>query len=228
MAVFTRYAIYYTPDTGSPLAEFGANWLGWESASGQLRAQTQIEDIDITAITETPRKYGFHGTIKPPFRLADGTDATELHQALAELCDAAAPVHLDGLELAAMGRFLALVPVGETKTLAELAATVVQRLDRFRAPATAQELAKRRAMHLSPAQEANLVAWGYPFVLDQFRFHMTLTGRLDQETRTKTRAALQNRISVLDLKPYSIASLTLLGEDSAGMFHHIARCALRR
>lgn len=225
--MFTRYAIYYTPEKGSPLAEFGADWLGWDSAFGQPRAQAQVEGIDIAAITKTPRNYGFHGTVKPPFRLAEGADAGDLGRALDDICDGAAPITLDGLDLAQMGGFLALVPVGDTMALSGLAATVVKRLDRFRAPANAAELAKRRAAHLSPAQEAHLVAWGYPYVLDQFRFHMTLTGRVDQETRSKAHAALQKRISLLNLVPYSIASLTLLGEDSSGMFHQIARHALR-
>lgn len=225
--MFTRYAIYYTPEIGTPLAEFGANWLGWDTASGQPRALEQIDGIDIASITDTPRKYGFHGTIKPPFCLAEGTDAEDLDRALADICDGAAPVTLDGMDLAQMGRFLALVPIGETKALAKLAATVVQQLDRFRAPANEAELAKRRAAHLTSAQEANLVAWGYPYVLDQFRFHMTLTGRLDQDVRIKALAALEMRLSSLTLAPYRMASLTLLGADSAGMFHQIARYALR-
>ena len=221
--MFTRYAIYYTPDARTPLAEFGADWLGWDSASGQDRPHGSD---DIAAMTQTPRKYGFHGTIKPPFRLAEGASADALAQALADLCAQAAPVTLDGLTLARLGRFLALVPTGDAAALAALAATAVQHLDLFRAPATAAELAKRRASRLSPAQEANLQAWGYPYVLDQFRFHMTLTGPLDATARAHAFAALQAPLSKLDLRPHHITGLTLLGEDEEGRFHQIRRYSL--
>lgn len=225
--MFTRYAIYYTPDVGTALAEFGTDWLGWDSASGESRAHGEFGNGGIAEATKTPRKYGFHGTIKPPFRLAEGCTAEELAKALATLCAQSAPVVLEGMALARLGRFLALVPVGDVGSLAALAANAVQELDRFRAPATEAELAKRRKSRLSPAQDANLIAWGYPYVLDQFRFHMTLTGALDDTARANVHATLQKPLSNLDLTPYTMTGLTLLGEDSSGKFHQIQRFSLK-
>lgn len=224
--MFSRYAIYYTPDAATPLASFGASWLGWDSASGARCAHPQVADLDIAEITETPRKYGFHGTLKPPFRLADGTTADELQSALATLCATAAPVTLDGLQLARLGRFLALVPRGDTGALAALAARLVQELDAFRAPATDAELARRRSAGLTPAQDAHLMKWGYPYVMDAFRFHMTLTGKLDKPTAAQTEHALVPLLDPLDLTPYRIGAVTLLGEDQNGMFHQLRRFAL--
>lgn len=224
--MFHRYAVYYTPEPGTPLAEFGADWLGWDSAKGAARTHPVMDGLDMAQITATPRKYGFHGTIKPPFRLADGMTAEALADALATLCADAAPVTLDGLHLARLGRFLALVPTGDASALAGLAARAVKELDIFRAPATDAELAKRRAARLSPAQDAHLVQWGYPYVLDEFRFHLTLSGRLDPDLATATEAALETPMSQLTLAPYRMTGLTLLGEDAAGMFHQIHRYAL--
>lgn len=224
--MFTRYAVYYTPDAGTPLAEFGASWLGWDSAAGRARAHPVAGDVDVQAVTATPRKYGFHGTIKPPFRLADGQSAEGLGDALAALCADAAPVTLEGLKLARLGRFLALVPVGDADALAALAARTVKQLDSFRAPPTDAELAKRRGARLTPAQDAHLVRWGYPYVLDQFRFHLTLTGPLDKATATAVEAALAEPVAALALTPYRMTGLTLLGEDAHGMFHQIHRYTL--
>jgi len=224
--MFTRYAVYYTPAPDSDLAAFGAAWLGWDSATGHSEPQPDLHDLDVAAITDTPRKYGFHGTIKPPFRLAEGQTPEALDTALATLCADAAPVALDGLRLARLGRFLALVPEGETAALAALAARAVKELDGFRAPATEAELAKRRAAGLSQAQDALLVRWGYPYVLEEFRFHLTLTGRLDPDTATQTEAALDPMLAPLSLRPYTINGLTLLGEDAAGRFHQINRYPL--
>ncbi|WP_261385884.1 DUF1045 domain-containing protein [Tateyamaria omphalii] len=224
--MFKRYAVYYTPEAGTPLATFGAAWLGWDSATGRAMSHPDVTDLDISGITDTPRKYGFHGTIKPPFRLAQGQSAQTLQDALAALCANAAPVTLDGLDLARLGRFLALVPQGDARALADLAAHTVQELDRFRAPLTEAELNKRRAARLTPAQDAHLVRWGYPYVLDQFRFHLTLSGKLDKQTLERAEKALAPLLSQLDLAPYPITGLTLLGEDEAGMFHQIQHYAL--
>ena len=107
-----------------------------------------------------------------------------------------------------------------------LAARVVQDLAPFRAPATEAELAKRRAARLTPAQDAHLVRWGYPYVLDQFRFHLTLSGKLDPDTAAQAEAAVAPMLDEIDLAPYQITGLTLLGEDADGMFHQIQRYTL--
>ncbi len=224
--MFTRYAIYYTPASGTPLAQFGAEWLGWDSAEGCRVDQPMIDGLDVPTITATPRKYGFHGTLKPPFRLVDGMDADALGEAVAAIASKTAPIMLDGLHLSRLGRFLALTPVGDVDALAAFAARLVKELDGFRAPLTEAELSKRRANGLNPAQEANLVNWGYPYVLDQFRFHLTLTGRLDAQTAEAATEAISERIAALPLAPYSMDGVAILGEDAEGMFHQIHRYAL--
>lgn len=223
--MFTRYAIYDTPAPGTPLAEFGAAWLGWDSAVGAGVAHPDV-GLDVEAVTRTPRKYGFHGTLKPPFRLADGCTPQALEQAIAQLCADLPSVEIEALRLARLGRFLALVPEGDTAALGAFAARIVQDLDRFRAPPTEAELARRRAAHLTPAQEAHLRDWGYPFVLDAFRFHMTLSGQVDPETAASTQAALAPLLSTIAMAPYKIKDITLLGEDADGMFHQIRRFSL--
>ena len=224
--MFTRYAIYHTPAPGTPLDSFGAHWLGWDSAQGAARPHPDMGGLDLAEVTAKPRKYGFHGTIKPPFHLAEGTTAQGLSDAVAAFCAGAAPVTLDGVELARLGRFLALVPDGDASALAGLAARAVQELDPFRAPASATELDKRRASRLSAAQEAHLRRWGYPYVLDQFRFHMTLTGPLEDHKAAEVETALADPLTALDLAPYHIDGLTLMGEDAAGKFHQIHRYGL--
>jgi len=221
---FSRYAVYYTPAPGSAFHGFGASLLGWDPDAARRAAQLDLPGIDIDTITETPRKYGFHATIKPPFRLAPGTDAAGLSDALGELAGRHAPVTVPGLALAGLGRFLALVPVGDTAALSALAARAVTELDRFRAPAPEAELARRRAARLTRVQEDNLTKWGYPYVLDEFRFHMTLSGRLDDPAPVLE--ALRPHVQALNLSPFTLDALTLMGEDASGMFHTISRVAL--
>lgn len=224
---YRRFAIYYAPDPGA-FADFGAAWLGWDAARGAEVAHPDVPGLPrgIAEITETPRKYGFHGTIKPPFRLADGTDAEGLHRAADALCARLAPVTLPGLGLHRLGGFLALTPLGDIGALGRLAGAVVTGLDRFRAPPTVAEIARRRPERLTARQRANLEAWGYPWVLDEFRFHMTLTGDLPGDGAAAVATALAPLITPLLPAPFRVDSLCLSGEAECGRFHLIHRYPL--
>ena len=222
---FKRFAIYYTPPQGD-FASFGAAWLGWDLVSGQSVAHPAIQDLDLAEITETPRKYGFHATMKPPFRLAVGATAETLITETVKICRGLAPVTLDGLKLHQIGRFLAFVPLGNERALNALAESVVRAFDTFRAPATEAELARRRKARLSPAQEANLTTWGYPYVMDEFHFHMTLTGRLNKELLAPVTQALTDLSTSVLPQPFCVDSLTLVGEQEDGQFAEIQRFAL--
>lgn len=225
---FQRYAIYYTAPPGA-LADFGAAWLGWDIATGLPIQHPIIQGLseDIAALTETPRKYGFHGTIKPPFRLAEGTTPHELSRATERLCKHAAPVTLDGLELTQLGRFLALTPTGDAFALAQLAAQMVKELDHYRAAPTEAELTKRRQANLSDRQEANLTAWGYPYVMEEFKFHLTLTGKLNKSRASTVFNALKPALVNTLPKPFRIEHLTLAGEGRDGRFYQIQQFPLR-
>ncbi|MBW4707198.1 DUF1045 domain-containing protein [Roseobacter sp. YSTF-M11] len=217
---FARYGIYYTPAPGA-FADAGAAWLGWDVARGQ--AVGAPDD----AITRRPRKYGFHGTIKPPFRLVPGTGEGALASELAQLCHRLEPVVLDGLTLSKIGSFLALTPVGDVRALATMAAEVVRGLDAFRAPPDPAELEKRRQSNLSPLQEKYLKDWGYPYVMDAFRFHMTLSGPLPAARRDAVLAQATKHFLDIPPRPFVIDSLTLVGEDEDGKFREISRYTLQ-
>jgi putative phosphonate metabolism protein len=224
---YHRYAIYVTPRPG-PLAGFGAAWLGWDAASGAPCPHPALPGLPrpVAEITAAPRRYGFHGTLKPPFRLAAGCEAGALAAALAAFCAGTGAVSLAGLDLARIGRVLALCPVGGTDALDALAAAVVARFDPFRAPPDAAELDRRRAQRLTTRQEAMLQRWGYPHVMEEFRFHMTLTGPLPPAELAAVEAALAPVLAPLLPAPFPIDALTLLGEDREGRFHQIARLPL--
>ncbi len=227
MTKFARVALYMMPPEG-PLAEFGAQWLGWDIARGVLVAHGDVlrglaGDAALAEITGTPRKYGFHGTIKPPFRLAKGRSLSELEDKIEVLCTQIPPVTLDGLAATSLGGFVALTPVGNTGALAEMAAQFVTGLDMFRAPATTGEIARRRKVGLSAAQDALLLKWGYPYVLSEFRFHLTLSGRLPAEQAETLCAAVQNHLDGVITAPQTINDICLVGEAEDGQFHLIHR-----
>lgn len=178
-----RFALYAAPHAKDPLHAFAAQWLGWDPETGAKLAAAPAAGLSaarIAELTAEPRQYGFHGTLKPPFFLAADTDEGQLIMALERFAAARRPLRLP-LRMAALGTFLALRPAAPSPELDALAADCVRDFDRFRAPASEQELARRRAAGLSERQEQYLQQWGYPYVLDEFRMHFTLTGRIRDE-----------------------------------------------
>ena len=219
---FRRYAIYHLPDEPE-LAAFGAQWLGHDVATGG--SATHLAKGAGAALVQTPRKYGFHGTLKPPFGLAGGHGPDDLIAAVSDLAARLKAVEVEGLRLARLGRFFALVPVGDAQGIAALAEAYVTQLDRFRALPSDAELKKRRAKGLTARQEALLQAWGYPYVLDEFRFHLTLTGALSEEEARLAETLLSQYLPEMP-RPFRLGSISLLGEQGDGRFVQIQRFSL--
>lgn len=217
-----RFAIYFAPRDGA-FADAAASWLGWDLARGCAVVQPEVPGL--AGLTAAPRKYGFHGTIKPPFRLVDGVSAEDLTQAVAELAQHLPPVQLPGLKMVLLEGFLALVPRHDP-ALEALAAKVVQALDRFRAPLTEAEIGRRRPDSLTPRQRALLADYGYPYVMEEFQFHLTLSGRLDTSEAADLQAAAQRHFAGLIPQPFLLQDLCLCGEDCEGRFHLLHRYAL--
>lgn len=208
-----RYAIYYAPERETPLWRFGTSWLGRDPETGEsLVARFGLSEELHARVIDTPARYGFHGTLKPPFRLAIDASVSDLHDALEEFVATRQPIVLPQLHLGELGGFLALLPEGKSAALAGLAADCVTTLDRFRAPLTDAEIARRNPDGLEPGQRANLERWGYPYVLDAFRFHMTLTGRLAQDELSRIRPVLDRALAELIRAPVQVSSVALFHE----------------
>ncbi len=222
MTSYNRYAVYYLPDEPE-LSAFGASWLGWDVETGNPVDHLPIPGIE--AFTDTPRKYGFHGTLKPPFRLAEGCSFEELFSAVQGLAASRPSVSVDAMQIASLGKFLAIIPKGEQASLAELAFSCVRELDMFRAPPSPSELERRRAKGLTKAQDALLMQWGYPYVDTEFRFHLTLSGSLSPEDLDRAHAAASRQLPDLS-KPFDFKSISLVGELPDGRFELIRRFPL--
>ena len=223
MMQMQRYAVYYAPRDGE-FSAAAAAWLGWDAVAGRAVAQPDVPGI--VTLTADPRKYGFHGTLKPPFRLAEGVRVEDLTEAVAALAGRLSPVEMPGLHLADLDGFLALIPVGDTGALLDLAAKVVVDLDPLRAPLTAAEIARRRPDSLTPRQRDLLASYGYPYVLEEFQFHLTLTGRLQDPEAAALRAAATRHFDGLLPQPFRLEDLCLFGEDQDGRFHLLHRYPL--
>ncbi len=218
-----RYAIYAAPGVGSAdpvgalLRQRAEQWLGRSVSPNPVTPGTPLgwTRAAVDAMTASARRYGFHATLKPPFRLADDRTPEELDAAVARFAAGSAAAVIPRLTLARLGGFFALVPGVRAPGLHALADEVVRAFDDFRAPATEAELARRQAS-LTPRQRELLSVWGYPYVLDEFRFHLTLTDRIPQEQRPEVERVLSDWFAPLLAADVPLDALAVFTEAEPG------------
>lgn len=217
-----RAALYYAPPAGHPLSRRAAMWLGRDAWSGESLPRGPIDGFApeiLDELTAAPRRYGFHATLKPPFRIAEGRNLDGLRLHLGAFARERQPVLIPALQLERIGSFFAMTPAIDTAELQALAADVVRGFDAFRAPPTPEEVARRRPERLTPRQRDHLAVWGYPYVFDEFRFHMTLTGPVPEEHREPVETVLRARFADLIGQPLVVDALCLFVEpDPPGDF----------
>ncbi|WP_210103922.1 DUF1045 domain-containing protein [Neorhizobium galegae] len=224
-----RYAVYFTPPQDDPLTRAAVAWLGRDAFAGP--AMTPPSDAgmalsDWEALTADPRRYGFHATLKAPFTLAEGCSPADLEAAFERFCAQAAPVVIPKLVLAQLGPFFALVPeIGSSESVDNLCAAVVEAFEPFRAALSPEDIARRRPERLTERQRAHLDRWGYPYVFDEFRFHMTLTGPVAEADQPRMRDLLTERFSAFTDRPLPVSHLGLSVEPERGAAFAIARLA---
>jgi putative phosphonate metabolism protein len=213
-----RYAIYYAPAPASRLDRFGAQLLGYDAFSGEEVAFPHgiLQQVpDWCALTGDPRRYGFHATLKAPLALASGRSEAEFLSACAAFAATPRAVPVMKPVVGSISGFIAVIPAEPSAELIRLAADCVREFDAFRAPLTAADRARRNPSQLTLRQREYLDRWGYPYVMEEFRFHITLTGRLAAERHEAVLAVLRERFAAIDLKTIAIDRIAVFREDHA-------------
>lgn len=199
-----RVALYWAPAAEDPLHRLGSAWLGRDAARGVVLVQPLPLLAEVTA---DPRGYGLHATLKPPFRPARGYRA--VRDAAAELARDIAAFDLPPLAVHDLDGFLALRETGPCPALQACADACVEGLDAHRAPTTEAEYARRRPERLTPRQRTHLDRWGYPYVFEEWRFHVTLTRRLSAEEKAVLMPAVTSFLGDAPGQRRRVAALSL-------------------
>lgn len=209
-----RLALYWAPPVEDPLHRLGSAWLGRDAETGAPLPQPVLPELDLAEVTADPRLYGLHATLKPPFRLqVSWVEAVAAAEALAARI---APFDLPPLAVENLDGFLALREAEPCPALQALADACVEAMEPCRAPLGEAELARRRRARLSPRQEALLQSHGYPYVLEEWRFHMTLSRRLSAEEMAVLRPAATDFLGEAPGQRRRVAALTLFTQAKAG------------
>ncbi len=214
-----RYAIYYAAPPDSPLERFGTTWLGRHHRTGETLEQPAVPGIEperLRELTTSPRRYGFHGTLKAPFRLGAERTAADLHAAASAFAATRTAFTLPPLVIADLKGFLAFVPAEPAAALDDLAAACVRDFEPFRAVLTSDEIARRPLHRLSQRQRRQLETFGYPYVFRDFAFHMTLTERLADTDKAILLPHLRTLGRRLETEPFTVDAIAIYEEPTPG------------
>lgn len=225
-----RYAIYLAPPPTSELWRFGSRVLGRDAASGEALHGYAPEGLDPETwrrFAEEPRRYGFHATLKAPFRLRPGASLADLEDGIAEFAAGVEPFDLGELAVSTMllggeRGFVALRPVGESEALRLLENRAVRELDALRAPMGEDERRRRAPERLTPRQRRYLDLWGYPYALDEFRPHFTLSAAVENAPNLAERIA-RDFARLAGSPRFAVDALALFAQDSPGGDFRVAR-----
>ncbi|WP_420965370.1 DUF1045 domain-containing protein [Bradyrhizobium sp. B120] len=213
-----RYAIYYTPAPEHPLTVTARAWLGRDAfTGGSPTASAGLADTGTNsarrALTTAASCYGFHATLKAPFRLKEGCSVEKLERALRAFVTDWPSCPIGSLKVDMLGGFFALAPVSPIPTLHGFASCIVEEFDRFRAPLSPGEFQRRLCGPLDDIETTHLVRWGYPYVFDRFRFHMPLTDRVPVESQADVKKELNAVFGQLLSEDYSVDTLSLFVQE---------------
>jgi putative phosphonate metabolism protein len=213
-----RYAIYFAPASASPLWLRAATWLGRdaEDPSVELAPPPGIDRASLHAQTQSARRYGFHATLKAPMILNAGTTFEELDAALSAYAETHAQVGVGPVEIRSLDGFLAIVPKDQPQALTDFTADVVTHFEPFRQPLAAGDRDSRAAKGLSRRQIELLDQYGYPYVMEEFRFHMTLTDRLPEIQRQTMMDVAQSWFAPALIDQLMLDRLSLFAEPEKG------------
>lgn len=223
-----RYALFFTPPRGAQLLDLAHGWIGRDAFTGQatrVRQAAQLLPDEILDISSFPRLYGFHATLKAPFRLREGQSVDALRGAVDQWARITSPAKIDALQLNRLGAHFALMAQTPSVAVNALAASCVRHFEPFRAALTDAEIERRDPARLTDQQRAYLLAYGYPYVFDAFRFHMTLTRAVRDEEADAIDAALQHHFAPVLGLPLAIDGVGLFCQPESGADFTIAHYA---
>ena len=228
---YERYAIYWLPRPSTPLAGFARSWLGGDPEAGEAWGARESYSLDADLVeraTASPRRYGCHATIKAPFRLQGGASEAELSAALGRFCARRRRARSGRLRLQRLWRYLALTLAEGSAEIDWLVDECVTHFDRFRAPLSEADRA-RRPRDLPPLARQNLEQFGYSDIFSRFLFHITLAGPLEAAELAQVEAALAPAVEPCTREPFSIEDLCLCGDPGqGGLFKVLSRHPLVR
>lgn len=226
----SRLAIYFAPEPDSLWWQAGSAWLGRDAWTGRLMPPPSFPYLDsalLSAMTATPRRYGFHATLAPPWYLKQEITRNDFLRRAQDFASTQQHIALPQPKIVRLRGFLALAFDASAPDAQSLAQRTLEYFQPVRMPMTREEL-ESRGESLPERHRDLLTRWGYAYAEDQFRLHFTLSDRLSK-IDTESAARLEEWAQTwfagpLRRTPLVLDALTIFEEsEPGGFFTAIAR-----
>ncbi|MEM7621220.1 MAG: DUF1045 domain-containing protein [Pseudomonadota bacterium] len=221
---YERYALYYLPSENSVLADLGRDWFGYDIyCQGLLKRPNTfgLSSVFLDRITELVKRYSLHATLKAPFYLNDGYTLDMLKDRLKRFCQNRYSFEIEPLDLQQHNSTLRFSLPKKSEKIDQLASQCMLAFDEFRAPLSVAERTRRLDEALTLHQRLMLEAYGYPYVLSEFQFHMNLTSQLKDEDLEIARVGLAPLMQKITSIPLKIGAISLVGDPGANQPFHL-------
>ncbi len=210
---YERYAIYYVPHYETELAEFGKSWFGYDLSEGETDRALHGLDMEFARqVTQKPARYGIHATLKAPFYLEENSSLEQLLEKTDRFAKKRQRFTLGKLKIGWHGNTMVLVESEKNLQVNQFASQCVLKFEDFRAPLTMKERTRRLEQNLNMHQRLMLEELGYPFVLSEFQFHITLTKNMTEEEKRTVVPALQPELDKILQTPCEIDGIAVVGD----------------
>jgi hypothetical protein len=217
---YNRFAIYFMPQSESLFYDLGIRWFGWDPLRGsEVNGLHNKGTDEHLLVIEKARKYGLHATLKAPFRLRKGCELDDLISFFQDTCTRYDGCIFNNISIKKISDFIAITPNSDTTKIHSLAADIVKEFDQFRDELNESDIEKRNLSSYSLRQKEYFYSWGYPYVFEEFKFHMTLGKLSHSKDGTAEEKICNEYFQEIISKPMKIDNLCLMGEDQNGMFH---------
>ena len=236
MKKYSRYAIYYAPPKESSLEEFGRYWFGWDPLNAKLINNKHrinylnrfgIKNlINIDKNVLIPKKYGFHGTLIPPFKLNKNYSTNTLFKKTEEIAKKFKKFKFYKFKLKKINNFYAFVQNKKNNNINKLSNRLVRELFKFRSPLTKKEIDRRNPSKLSKLQLSILYKWGYPYLMSEFNFHMTLASEVTGNKLYSELKKIEKNKEIILNEINNFDKIYIFGENQKGMFENLENFSL--
>ena len=236
MKKYSRYAIYYAPPKESNLEEFGRYWFGWDPLNAKLINNKQrinylngfgiknLKNIDKNVLIA--KKYGFHGTLIPPFKLNKNYSTNTLFKKTEDIAKKFKKFKFYKFKLKKINNFYAFVQNKKNNNINKLSNRLVRELFKFRSPLTKKEIDRRNPSKLSKFQLNILYKWGYPYLMSEFKFHMTLASEVTGNKLYSELKKIENNKEIILNEINNFDKIYIFGENQKGMFENLENFSL--
>ncbi len=236
MKKYSRYAIYYAPPKESNLEEFGRYWFGWDPLNAKLINNKQrinylngfgiknLKNIDKNVLIA--KKYGFHGTLIPPFKLNKNYSTNLLFKKTEDIAKKFKKFKFYKFKLKKINNFYAFVQNKKNNNINKLSNRLVRELFKFRSPLTKKEIDRRNPSKLSKFQLNILYKWGYPYLMSEFKFHMTLASEVTGNKLYSELKKIENNKEIILNEINNFDKIYIFGENQKGMFENLENFSL--